>query len=1396
MFCPGWCNKRGVCNYLYIQMYKILVATRFIFTLAFVWVSSQPVLGQLKYDALTTSNGLSQGYIYDILQDSDGFMWFGTKDGLNRYDGYTFKVYTSNNYDPYSISNNNVNRLFEDSKGRLWVLTDFGINVYDKRKDRFYRILHDPKNANSLSGNKINQPVIELPDGRFLVFPEEKNLNVISLPADFPETTVQPVITRLSAPGAYNVTCMYTDGSKKVWIVSDKVYELQPNDLSLVWRKNGFAYFGQTAPAADGGVWGDDIYFSQVQDTNMYPLFTKDITKGHGRVFLHDGDKKWFWLGITDSGRLELYDIQNWQRGAPLDPDKTRLHSIPEVTPTKFYKDKSGLVWMGTNGYGLHKYSKGAEKFRLIAPGLSVRKIMSLPNNQVFVRGWGALKKFDTGGKELTGKAEKELFDGRDFFMGKDFTIWGLHRKNGYSADNFDEVIEKLNLVTNASAVYKINVSREEELQESKMEDSKGHIWLTGFGGRMIVLNPVTGANKKITINTDAANPMLKGAQITALYEDAAGIYWAGTENGLAKINFQFDAVTPKVTWYRTNAADNMALNYSHVTCIINDPADNNYLWVATKGGGLNRLNTTTGQFTHITTKEGLCNDVVYGLLTDDTGNVWGSTNNGIFCLLNKQRDSKGKWFIQHFTKTSGLQDDEFNTGAYARLNNGYLAFGGVNGFNIFDPAVVLKSGFTPNVFITNILVGNQVVTPNDKTGVLQQSIEQTASITLNYLQDILTLEFSSLDFTEPNQNKYRYQLVGIDKDWIESGSRRTVTYLHLPAGSYTFKLQGSNSQGVWSDKVTALKIRVNPPWWLSWWAYVLYTGLIAFAVRSYFKFKVNKAQLQSQLNFEQKEAKRVKELDAVKTQLYANITHEFRTPITVILGMANQVKNEPEKHLKTGMDMIVRNGENLLNLVNEMLDLSKLEDGKMTLHLINSDIISFLRYIVESFQSLAASNQKQFHFLADTDELLVAFDAEKTRQIITNLFSNALKFTPAQGNIYVSVSQEQPVSGKGFTTLVLKVKDTGIGIPESQIPHIFDRFYQLDNSHTRKAEGTGIGLALTKELVKLMNGSIDVKSPPVGATKGTEFIIKIPLQKISSADEEVLRTSFAAEQTKVTAKAAIPAPVIMETAQDREAGPLVLLVEDNADVVAYTASCLADYKLAVGKDGKEGLEIATGAIPDLIITDVMMPYMDGFEMCRKLRQDERTSHIPVIMLTAKADMQSKLEGIEQGADVYLEKPFHKEELLLRIRKLLEQRKALQLYYSRQIGLVTSEEMLPAAVPEVQEQLEHEFVKKVRNIVVANFSNYEFSVEQLCKQVFMSHSQLHRKLEALTGCSPNKFIRIVRLNKAKELLTNPSLSIAAIALDCGYNDAAYFARVFKQEYGKTPQEWRSGNLPV
>ena len=1361
----------------YCAMMKPLATIKtfvcFVFTCIYMNVNAQAPIG---YEIISATQGLSQGMVYDIVQDKEGFIWVGTKDGLNRYDGYSFKVFTNDPYNTKTLSSNSINKLFEDSKGRIWVGTENeGLNIYDKKRGDFFRIKYSSTNVNSISSNIIKL-IEEIPDGRIMVATEGGKINIITLANDFLAKKTQPIISKITLPNNTEVYGMGIDKNKNIWIggMDGSVYKFDAIKNSFEKLTNGQllnnGYFTK----------GEDILING----NLYLYDGKEVTPlfdtnkfPEGNIILKPNSALW----DKHHRELSFYDVSAWalnrtiQWGLKLPEDKRLIYP--------FIFDRSGMLFTGTVGYGLKKFNVASDKFKAQLTGFSIYSILPVTANDIILGdvGYTWKRKQNKITQENAFPQLPQVTQIDNFIIAKTGDYWIKSDDKGYF--KYNPVSKKL------TAYPSINDYKGMGSKQPIIEDSKNQIWFPGLGGIFTILNIATEKTTTLNINTNASKPLSPFAISTTIFEDKNGVYWIGTLDGFAKVILaNLKNTETQVKWYYTNGTPN-SLNYSHVTCFIDDPTNANYLWISTKGGGLNRLEKSTGNFSQLTVKDGLPDNVVYGILADDAGNIWGSTNKGIFCMTKSKNDNNNIRGFRNFTKADGLQDNEFNTNAYTKLPNGNLAFGGVNGLNIFDPKEILANNFAPNTFITNILVNNLPVLPNDKTGVLKNTIEQTNNISLTYLQDILTLEFSALDFTTSGQNKYRYQLEGADKNWINAGTNRSATYLHLPSGKYIFKVQGSNSQGVWSEHIAELKITVLPPWWRTWWAYLFYLLVLGLGIRVYFKFKVNKAKLQNQVVFEQQEAKRIKELDAVKTQLYTNITHEFRTPLTVILGMAQQVKDKPSVHFDNGMNMIIRNGENLLNLVNEMLDLSKLESGKMELHLTQGDVINFLRYIVESFQSLAESQKKQFHFLAEIDSLFVAYDGEKLRQIVANLLSNALKFTPEKGNVYISIAANTKID-KTTTTLIIKVKDTGIGIPENQMQHIFDRFFQLDNSHTRKAEGTGIGLALTKELAKLMNGDVVVKSPPTGANKGTEFTVSVQLKniEIENVDSVIENVSM---QKKMIKKESTISLINKNTNSQKQ---LILLVEDNADVVAYTASCLPEYRFAVGKDGKEGFEIAIEIIPDLIITDVMMPYVDGFELCRMLRADERTSHIPIIMLTAKVDIESKLEGLERGADVYLEKPFHKDELLLRIKKLLELRKNLQQYYSKQIATNNETEILTETLiaPPNIEIAENEFVKKVREAVIAHLEDVNFSVEQLCKHIFMSHSQMHRKLDALTGYSPNKFIRFIRLNKATALLKDSANSIASIALDCGYNDAGYFARVFKQEYGVTPQEWRVG----
>ena len=1347
-----------------------------------------------SFENISTAQGLSQGLINDMIQDREGFIWIATKGGLNRYDGYSFKIFTTNPQDTNSISSNAISNLLEDSRGRIWIGTyDGGINVYDKNTGRFLRMVQNSGNTAGLANNRIESAMIELPDGRILACPQDGNMCLIALPNGI---NPQPVITPVHAPDNKQVHGIGKDDKGFIWVgcTDNSIYIYFPSSAKFALLSNGQTF----TPLIEKT--GTQLTARSSQVFFLKPDPKKELTlfDAGRRVlpeafsFEADGSikiRQVFTLKAGASGN-NFYDFSNLRGGSSIEDAATYYIKTPirDQTIKCFLLDRSGILWVGMLGHGIYKYRIGSYRFLPVMPGLSIQRITVLRNDTIYVQGWSTAKTITAKGIECGNLLHTVLQHRSSSAI--------LHAKNGdywaYAMEEKKLFRYSANLQLLQSYPEPVNAIPTEQIQPI-LEDSRHRIWVCGTNGTLACVNPANGQYSKFIIDMGHLAGTAALVQTNAFFEDKKGAFWLGTEHGFAKLVFTDNMAAPAVKWYKNIPGSSNSLSYNYVSWFMDDPANADYLWICTKGGGLNRMQKSTGNFIHYSKKEGLPNDVVYGILTDNAGNIWGSTNRGLFCLLANKTAPAGPPLIRSFSTSDGLQADEFNTNALGKLANGNLVFGGVNGINIFNPQQVLAASYKPRVFITGIQIGNTNISPGDYTGILKNNIEKTSAISLTHLQDVLTLEFSSLDYTAPQQNQYRYQLEGIDKGWVQSGTRRNVTYLHLPAGKYNFKVQGSNSQGIWSDAIATLAINMLPPWWRSWWAYTLYGLIVALGISTYLRFKVRQAGLQSQLRYEQLEAKRIKELDTIKTQLYTNITHEFRTPLTVILGMAQQVADKPAEQFKSRMEMIVRNGRNLLNLVNQLLDLSKLENGKMELQLSHGDIIHFLRYVVESFHSLAETQQKQLHFLTDVDSLYGTYDSEKLRQLVSNLLSNAIKFTPEKGNIYITVHEKHNPDKTDGYNLIIKVKDTGIGIPEDQLQFVFDRFYRLDNSHTRNAEGTGIGLALTKELVKLMEGEITVKSPPAGALKGTEFTVSLPMNAIPAAggDPGIETKKQAVPTATTTAQASLPTVLLNDTTAKNT--PLILMVEDNADVVAYTASCLPDYRLIVGKDGREGLEIASDMIPDLIISDVMMPHMDGFELTSKLRQDENTSHIPIILLTAKADIGSKIEGLQYGADAYLEKPFNKEELLVRIKKLLELRKSLQQYYLKKAGIpentITNALQQPAPIPEPAR--EDSFVKKVREAVEENLTDPDFTVEQLSRLVFLSHSQLHRKLEALTGYSPNKFIRTIRLTKAKILLLDSANSIAAVALDCGYQDPGYFARVFKQEYGITPQEWRT-----
>ncbi|MFZ1369915.1 MAG: two-component regulator propeller domain-containing protein, partial [Ferruginibacter sp.] len=748
-------------------MHKTLVSIKALLTVVIMWwafiatAQSPPA-----YESISTAQGLSQGMVFDLLQDTEGFIWVATKNGLNRYDGYGFKVFTNDPYNAQSLSSNTLIKLFEDSKGRLWVGTeDAGINVYDKKSGRFFRMQYKAADAASLSGNSI-RTIVELSDGRILVAVYGAGINIIEMPNDFFEKSSAPAITRLMIPNNTDVYAMGKDKNGHMWIAGfdGSVYRFDPAKNTFLVLNNG-RLLNDGYLTKGGEVLSSNNYFLS-DGTAIYPLFdTAKIPAGN--ILLRPRVVLW----RNHYRELFKYDVTRRTAGKSLQWDMQFPDSLKVLFP--FIIDRSGIVWSGSMGYGLRKYNTSGNKFNQhLLPGYSVRWIKADKENTIYTGdfGYNWIKINEQGIEKDPFRKFPQLSAVDNFIISRNGKYWFRPEAEGYKGYfGYDPVTGSLI----QHLLYNNEASGD---KQPMLEDSKGYVWFSVRGGLFRRIQSNTGSIDSFSITVKNAKQGSSKTICTALYEDGQGIFWIGTQEGFAKVVLQNAASsTPQVNWFYNNSTNRNSLNYNHVSCFMDDPAEpGKYLWICTKGGGLNRMNKVTGDFLHLTTKDGLPDDVVYGILPDDAGNIWGSTNKGIFCLTAAKNFNSNKWVFHNFTKANGLQDDEFNTGAYARLPNGHLAFGGVNGLNIFDPKEILVPGFMPNVFITDILINNESISPGDKTAVLQNTVEQSKKITLTHLQDILTLEFSSLDLTAPGQNKYRYQLVGVDEDWVESGTRRT----------------------------------------------------------------------------------------------------------------------------------------------------------------------------------------------------------------------------------------------------------------------------------------------------------------------------------------------------------------------------------------------------------------------------------------------------------------------------------------------------------------------------------------------------------------------------------------------------------------------------------------------
>ncbi|MBK8706107.1 MAG: response regulator [Saprospiraceae bacterium] len=1346
----------------------------------------------ISIENLTIEDGLSQGMVYDILQTRDGFLWVGTKDGLNRYDGYNFRVWNNDPADPYSLADNTITTLFEDSRGWLWVGSESkGLHLFDRHSNRFF---HFTFPIVAKRGKQVLfdvRQIVEDADGHIWVANRGGGVFKLIIPRkwvealpDKPElgmlTTLMPVTLPVAAPSKgslieeFRTLCVIN--SNRILIgTTQHLYEVNPRNL-VVRQVNMPENLSQEVSgllkSKNGVIWGVNRYEVFAYQNNQfahYPFPEGTFVDVNPVIKAGENNRVWILFGS------KLWTVSGTQSVQVDKPDY-----LIDKPANALFPDDQGNIWVGTLGYGLRKITPRKAMFNSSLEGHSIWGVWQSKAQEVYIK---IVNKIYTYNRHTDQLSDQVAFPDawpqqNDMVFEPSGNFWLLC---GLREDTVN-ITELRRYRPDKTLIGAYPIKLDRYPYASLLYTADGVLWASGASGQLLRLIPKTG---KVT-SYDFGFLFGKDAHsvlVFALVEDGNGHIWAGTQLGLVKGVRKGDQI--KFELYKTDFHQKQTLSNNSVACLLPDPiAPEKILWVGTKGGGINRLDINAGQFSQITTAEGLPNNVIYGILPDGDGNLWCSTNRGLAKIILKNRNPDQ---IIPYTAGDGLQSSEFNTKAYFKGPGGELFFGGVNGLNYFFPEQLKFNSKTPNTYIVGLDVNNKSIWSDEDHNT---PIEYLRRLKLSHNENNLSFEFSATDFTAPGKNQYKYQLLPIEKDWVFDREHHFAHYTHLSPGRYRFRVLGSNSSGTWSETPQEIEIIITPPWWASTFAYLSYMLIAGLIVWQIYRAHIRNIQLTARVAYEQRELERVRDLEQMKSNFFSNITHEFRTPITLILEPLRQILHDPSQaKWLSNVRLAENNSRKLLHLVNQLLDLAKLESGAMKTEYRLARAGDIFRPVVESFAGIAENKGVSLHYEESGEDVLGEFDQDKLEKIGANLLSNALKYTPSGGSVRVvcEVKATQPVTGdpklEGYVSFT--VSDSGRGIAPEDLPRIFERFYQsADEAKQELQAGTGIGLALCRELAGVMDGKIEVESE---IDKGAIFTLRLPLRKAVFAgkrDEESVKEFIEDTEVNDIQQAGAQVPVM------QKGRPLVLLAEDNDELRAFLQQTLSDrFNVLVAPNGAEALILARENVPDVIVSDLVMPQLDGIGLLDALKKDVVTSHIPVVLLTAKTALESRLKGLQNGADAYLNKPFNPEELLAWLDNLLENRRRLQEKFSEveEKGQVA----FPTASGHVLGVVDRKFLARLHDVVEEELDNEKLSAEDLARHLTMSRSQLHRKLTAITGQSAGEFLRNYRLDKAMQLLRTGEGNVSEVAWRVGFVNAKHFSTSFKERFGVSPSEVKS-----
>ena len=1388
--------------------------------------------GQLQLNQISQVKGLSQNTINSIIQDKDGFLWIATYNGINKYDGYSMDYYSLSN----GLSSNLIHNLFQDRDGNIWAGTsESGINRINPNTKKIVTFFNNSTRRRDFKNTPYFNPSLnQAASGIFFYYSPEGGYNFFGISDEDVIIDYEKNIRLKSSDSSINLVKPSQNG--KHWFFSSGkgiklsqaniTHEAGKIELNLLnsniidsifddgfvidfheYSKNTLYFISNKLELVEIKL-NNDLQIISKKEIKIFHN-SKDISNIDYNLvnFLND-NKNGFWIGVNDV--LINYKVVT---GEIFDISYTGNNRLENKYIKRLYVDKFNILWVGTYDSGLFKIDFENKTFLSSSAFLEKEALYNEPFHKMLIKamcednkgyiwlgteGYGGIAKIkvDQLNHSLSNSKQKKwVFDylnTSEKLQKKPFTqikkLFSDSKGNIWVGSNTG--LGKIQPLT--SNTYKTEVFESTDTRRNPVfaieEDHLGAIWAGYFGNGLFKLtyNSNTGKYDSHTYKHDPENAeSLSNNIIRVITEDSNKNLWIGTALGLNKLKSNKDGSVVFERFFNKKN-DDKSLSNDHVLDVFQSKSG--IIYVGTFGGGLNEIILSEDNeylFKRYTTKEGLPSDVVYQITEDSKGNLW------MMHIRGMSRLNLASGEINYFEKSSVMEVDEFRDNSMLKTSSGIIVGGTTSGLSFFDPDKLAKNTTKPQLIITDFKISNESVKVLEKKNgrvILDKNINQTDKIELPYNLNSFEFVFSSIHFSNPEKNQYKHILEGFDNKWQFStgDERRFASYTNIPPGDYIFKVYGSNSAGIWTDEPKTISISINNPWYFTPPAILIFLVLLTTIIYVFVKIRLNQIQLENKLNIKNALHEKSEELNQMKLQFFTNISHELRTPLTLIVGPLEQIMrgNINLKELTKLNSIMYKNSNRLLKLINQLLDFRKAESGNLNLMVQNDDLVSFVNDIFAAFEEIAFEKEIKFLFLSSEKQILAWFDNDKIEKILYNLLSNAFKFTPRGKSIKINIETEN-IGDEPHA--IIKIIDYGIGIPEEELESIFERYYQTMNESINYEKGSGLGLAYVKHLVKIHKGEINIKSK---LHKGTTCTISLPISKVAYSENSIIELQPQKYDFNYTTvgidflkeKQLNFNKIVKNDIEHSPETPLILIVEDNKELREYLAAFFTcDFRVLTANNGLEGLELTKTKAPDIIISDLMMPEMSGVEMCKIIKTDINTSHIPVIILTAKTGIENEKEGLETGADEYVLKPFDIEILKLRLNNILRTKQQWIQKFKLNFSAKTWREL--------SNKLDQKFIKKSIGIVQKNMDNANFSVEQFALDIGMSRSALFLKIKSITGQSSSEFIRTIRINNAAKLIKSRRYSISEIIYMVGFSDPKYFRTCFKKQFGTLPSEY-------